>query len=387
MSTSASTTTGDAAPSSAGNQGRSTGSRQRGNRGGRQRTNNPNPGTVGQQAATSRSRTTFRGNTEEMNGNLFECFEEQNDWQQFSKTIECLDTYARKTLSYTADLTPLFAARMATPIIERPVPPPAKKGLEEFNTMFFAEEVREFSRRKRAPVSNLATIFAVAWGQCSEEMKLQLKAHDGYEASALSNDCVWLFMNIRSVTQQFQDSKDGFLSLFDAQHSFLGCKQSATQSADEFVKNVIGWAETIEMHGGVIAANFRLIPERDDSGTARSDDERKALARELAIATIIIRNADTSRYGTLVTDLANQKAMGKDEYPRNTASAKALLVAYRTPTNAPAPRNGQQRNQNGGNNNTTTTATSAAGTTLAQRGTTPVPGTDGRMQASVTCFT
>ena len=147
MSTSASTTTGDAASSSAGNQARSTGARQRGSRGGRQRNNNSNPGTSGQQAATSRSRAAFRGNTEEMNGNVFECFEEQSDRRQFSKTIECLDAYARKTLSYTADLTPLFAARMTTPVIARPVPPPTEKGFKEFNTMFFAEEVREFSRR------------------------------------------------------------------------------------------------------------------------------------------------------------------------------------------------------------------------------------------------
>jgi Zinc knuckle len=387
MSTSA--TTGEASPSNvASQQSRSTGSRQRGNRGGRQRNNNSNPGATGQHAATSRNRAVFRGNTEEMSGNVFECYEEQTDRRQFAKTIECLDAYSRKTLTYSADLKPLFATKMTTPIIERPVPPPVEKGLEEFNTMFFAEEVREFSRRKRALVGNLATIFAVAWGQCSEEMKLQLKTHDGYDASALSNDCVWLFMNIRSVTQQFQDSKDGFLSLLDAQHSFLGCKQSTTQSPDEFVENVVGWAETIEMHGGVLAANFKLIPEYDNSGKARSDDERKVLARERAIAAIIIRNSDATRYGTLVTDLANQKANGKDEYPRNTTSAKALLVTYRTPTNTTAPRTGQQRNQNGGNSNPTNITTSATtGTTLAQRGDTPVPGTDGRTQAGVTCFT
>jgi hypothetical protein len=222
-------TTGDAAaPSSAASttSSRSTGSRPRGNRGGRQR-NNTNPGTTGQQAATSRSRAAFKGNTEEMNGNVFECYEEQSDRRQFSKTIECLDAYAKKTLMYSADLAPLFATKMAAPVVERPAP--VEGVLDKFSEIVYVKEAREWVKRNRALLSNLATVFAVAWGQCSEEMKLRLKTHDGYEVSASVNDCVWLFKNIsRSVTQQFQDSKDGFLSLLDAEHSFLDCKQTAT---------------------------------------------------------------------------------------------------------------------------------------------------------------
>ena len=194
MSTSSSSvTTGDAAaPSSAAsaNSSRGTGSRQRGSRGGRQR-NNTNPGTIGQQAATNRNRTAFKGNTEEMNGNVFECYEEQSDRRQFSKTIECLDAYTKKTLTYSADLASLFATKMAAPVVEHPVP--IEGVLDKFSEIVFAEEAREWVKRNRALLSNLATVFAVAWGQCSEEMKLRLKTHDGYEASASANDCVWLF--------------------------------------------------------------------------------------------------------------------------------------------------------------------------------------------------
>ena len=80
--------------------------RPRGNRGGtgRQRTNDANAGGTTQQATMTCNCTSFKGNTEGMCGHVFECFvEEQNDRQQYGKTVEALDAYARKTLPYSAD--------------------------------------------------------------------------------------------------------------------------------------------------------------------------------------------------------------------------------------------------------------------------------------------
>jgi hypothetical protein len=214
-------------------------------------------------------------------------------------------------------------------------------------------------------------------------MKAHVKTHEGYDAKSVANDCVW----IKSVTLQFNKSKDGFMSLLDAQHSFLACKQSVGQSADEYAERLIGWAETIETHGGAVAANYKLIAETDPAGSVRSPETRRALARERTIATALICNADASRYGTLITDLANKYAMGKDEYPTNIASAKRLLVLYRTPTNAPAPRTGAQRTQPAPTSApTANTETNASATILAQRASTPVAGTDGVTRTTVTCF-
>ena len=58
------------------------------------------------------------------------------------------------------------------------------------DTMIFAEEVKEYVKRTRTLKSNLATIFAVAWGQCSDAMKARVKTHSGYEEMSLANDCV-----------------------------------------------------------------------------------------------------------------------------------------------------------------------------------------------------
>ncbi|KAI2506836.1 hypothetical protein MHU86_7621 [Fragilaria crotonensis] len=108
---------------------------------------------------------------------------------------------------------------MTAPIIERPdnIVDDADK-LEE---KIFVEEVKEYVKRTRTLQSNLATIFAVAWGQCSEAMKASMKTHNGYDEMALVNNCVWLLKQIRSVTLQFHDNKDSSMSLLDAQFGFL----------------------------------------------------------------------------------------------------------------------------------------------------------------------
>ena len=107
--------TPDAATSSSATGARSSGNRnvtnraKRGNRAGRTR----NGGTT-----TTTSRPTFKGDTEDMNGNVFQCYEEQANRRQYAKTFEALNAYVKKKLIYSADLAPLFATTMRTPTID-----------------------------------------------------------------------------------------------------------------------------------------------------------------------------------------------------------------------------------------------------------------------------
>jgi len=56
-------------------------------------------------------RSTFKGNTEEVNGHVFQCFNECEDKKQFSKTVEALREYVdSKKLKYTGDMASLTTA-------------------------------------------------------------------------------------------------------------------------------------------------------------------------------------------------------------------------------------------------------------------------------------
>jgi hypothetical protein len=277
-------------------------------------------------------------------------------------------------------LAPLFATTMRTPTID--LPSNLAPGAGATMKMIFAEEVKEYVKRTRALASNIATVFAVIWGQCSERnMKARVKTSEHYADKAIKDDCFWLLLQIKSITLQFGNSKNARLSLLDAQQSFLSCKQLPGQSTDDYADCLIGWAEAIETHGGTVAADYTVIPETGDNGLPRDVQRRKALAREQTLAMALIRSADRSRYGTLITDLRNQYASRRDKYPTDVVTAKSLPVTYKTPVNASTNRNANTRIQQAA-------SPDASAMTFAQRSSSIlVPGTNGLTHDNIQCWT
>jgi hypothetical protein len=121
----------------------------------------------------------------------------------------------------------------------------------------------------------------------------------------------------------------------DAHQNFLNCTKTQDQTTEEFLENLTLWADTIEYHGGAFVENYKLADAAQPDGTPRTETERRSAARD---------GADPTLYGTLVAELSNQFARGRNDYPRDLTSAYSLLVNYRTPANA-RPRN------TGGNDN------------------------------------
>jgi hypothetical protein len=200
--------------------------------------------------------------------------------------------------------------------------------------LIWAEEVKEYVKRSRQLRSNLATVYAVAWGQCSKAMKAKLKSLDEHTRRSADNDCAWLLVHIRAVTLQFESGRNSILSLMDARTSFLTCKQVQQQTTEEYLNALRGWAETIESYGGSVGEHHGLVKETDSDGNMRDVAARTAIARDRTLGMALIRGADPQRYGTLIIDLANQHAMGIDRYPQDLTAAYALLVTYKTPTNS-----------------------------------------------------
>jgi hypothetical protein len=338
-----------------------------------------------QEGITGRGvKSDFKGVTDDMSGNVFECYEEQNDRRQYAKTLEALESYVKKKLQYSEDLASLFVEDMKEPKVPLPTDPTANGATSTtLSDMIYAEEVKQYVKRKASLTSNLATIHAVVWGQCSDAMKAKIKSLTDYKEKTEANDCFWLLKKIKAVTLQFDEKRNVFISLLDARTSLLNCRQQQGQSASDYLETLRGWADTIEYHGGTVAENFTLIAEKDDSGKARTDEERKALARDRTLAIMFIRRADPTRYGTLIAELSNQYAMGKDEYPKDVSSAYSLLVNYKTPTNARAHDRTNERTAAATTNARVVTEGTAV--TFAQKAALK-PGTNGIVHDDVTCY-
>jgi hypothetical protein len=176
--------------------------------------------------------------------------------------------------------------------------------------------------------------------------------------------------------------------MLDATAGFLNCRQQPGQSADSYLEALKSHTDMIEYHGGTLALNVSLAPERKADGSKHSNVERAKVAHDRTLAAALIRGSDPTRYGTLdAPELANQYSKGKDEYPTNLMSAYSLLVNYRMPMNAAVRNN----NRSGNNTAEPTSGVSTAATldnsavTFAQCGTS-VPGTNGVLHDGVTCY-
>ena len=140
-----------------------------------------------------------------------------------------------------------------------------------------------------------------------------------------------------------------------------------------------GWVNTIEYHGGSIGESFELVPAADANGNQLTVAERTAIARDRTLAIAFSRGADTSHcHGTLIRELANRYARGKDEYPSDLNNTYSALVDYATPVNT----GGQTWSSN--QSTRPAAAPEASAMTFSQQ--TLIPGADGATYATITCF-
>jgi hypothetical protein len=165
-------------------------------------------------------------------------------------------------------------------------------------------------------------------------MKDKLRSLEAFKPETKRNNCFWLLQQIRSITLHFDEKKNGFISIMNAQRSFLNCKQHPGQSPASYRDYLRAWAVTITQQGGSIAANHKLISAKDQDGRDLSEEDRQNRAYDKTFAIALVTGADPSNYGTLITHLSNQYAMGRDEYPCDETAAYNLLVNCRTPENA-----------------------------------------------------
>jgi hypothetical protein len=145
--------------------------RGRGGRGGAPRPNNP---------------TKFKGTTKEMHGHVFQCFNESDASNQFTRSVEALGEYIAKTMKNSGDLTSL-TKDLILPMIPEPGKPssepgkpssepgePSSDSTSEFRKEVWRTRVKSYVSRYEILESNLKAVYAVVWGQCSTTMRTKV---------------------------------------------------------------------------------------------------------------------------------------------------------------------------------------------------------------------
>lgn len=396
--------TSPAAPSSGNNasrgRGRGRGPAGRSGRGGR-----------GGTATPTIIKSSFKGNTKDMNGHVFQVHHETVDLQQFDKTVEALSEYAMKSLKKSGDLISFFKdlqPPVLAPVADIVAPTTIVAGVETalpisaLAQRIWNNEVDDYCDRVRLITQNLKTLYSVAWGQCSEAMKAKLQTHDEFTTKDLDADCSWLLKEIKAVTFRFEGQRFIFLSLDDAHSSLCAYRQQADEPILTYLHNFKNKVDVLEHYGGSYGVDPGLLkaaallpgcPPAPTPGQPHSPAYMR-FTRNRSLGIAFIKRADPKRFSQMLADLENNFSRGLDQYPADLTSAYTMLNVYVKPVALPSDNRSRHAGSGGaavgasGTAATTPSVPPAAGElglTFAQAAATVV-GANGVTHAGITCY-
>ena len=183
-----------------------------------------------------------------MHGHVFQCFNESDSSNQFTRTVEALGEYISTNLKNSGDMTSL-TEDLKLPIIPEPGEPASNTS--EFKKEVWRTQVKSYVTRLEALESNLKTAYAVVWGQCSTLMRTKVKASVDFTVHNATKDCVWLLKAIKGVMLQFEGQQDPFLSLDDAVEKLYSYRQGSEKSVEVYRDEYILLINVVEHYGGI----------------------------------------------------------------------------------------------------------------------------------------
>ena len=141
-----------------------------------------------------------------MKGNVFQCYGESPDKQQFTKTIEALEGYINKNMDFPKDVASI-CKKMELTDIREPGDPTEEESKSATKRLIWKTSVQTYMRRVEAQEKNCQSIHAVMWGQCSTAMKNKLQSLSKFEKMNDKYDCVWLLKEIKAIKLRFEGTR------------------------------------------------------------------------------------------------------------------------------------------------------------------------------------
>jgi len=158
-----------------------------------------------------------------MSFNVFQCYSETSDRNQFEKTVEQLGHYATTSLNNARDIKVMLSFLTEVHILE-PVDPPFPTTRTQ--QRMWERKVDQHMDRVDNYKQNKYTLYSIALGQCSPVMKAKLKSMQNFAAIAQAHNIVELLKCIKSVSCRF-DNRIYFLeALINAKSAFYCIKQN-----------------------------------------------------------------------------------------------------------------------------------------------------------------
>jgi hypothetical protein len=283
----------------------------------------------------------FKGNTDGMNGNVFQCHGEHTDKQQFLKTVGVLDEHINKTFTYPQDVASICKTFAISTLKQPPNLTDDEYTKDRGKKMIWQESMKTFIKRTNYQESNARAIYAIVWGQCSHMMQSKVESLDDYTTKSEACDCSWILKEIQGITHRFEGTRNVFISLDDAWANYYAYQQGTQQTLHEYLKDYQGLVQVLEHYGAALGAEApyqdalkaQIIANTPGLSAQEYRNRTVLAAKKKSIAIGFLKRANRRRYTGLWSDLENLFTRGTDQYPTDLTSAYNLLLNYKPPPN------------------------------------------------------
>ena len=201
---------------------------------------------------------------------------------------------------------------------------------------------REYTEQVKLRKINIQRAFGVVIGQCSPNVTDLISADDTYGSIKSQLDVIALFELIRKVLYSGATTKQSIVTEIDALKAFMNFTQPPHMSVSKYYDQFNEHIDRVKHLGIELGETSRYVDSilaalAFDPVNPTDEEERRAheIASEKYYATMMIQNANPTKFGSFNAELSNEFMKGRDNYPLTLAKARDYLVNYQqSPTPA-----------------------------------------------------
>ena len=313
-------------------------------RGGRRRRGNRSSGA----AATKGTSTKFKGLCPELEGQIFDTGPSQA--AAFVRTKTAIESYAWRTYSPEVGKAIKLSRGMKHLYIEPQDPIPAGRDGE----LSFAQkemvryQARTYLMKIDKYASDMRKLYGIIFDQCTDQLKQQIETDAEFGMAALISDPIKLMNIIQKVCYNYRSEMYPPLAAIRAMKALYFTKQAEgvtnTEWLEQFrslVRAADACGASITLPGVTKYVKDVHYPNTDFANLKQIEQTTvKDAERAVALTTLYLENADSTRYGQLKKKLENNFLMKQRNYPQTVAEAQTLLNGFRAETNKTHPHQG-----------------------------------------------
>ena len=179
-----------------------------------------------------------------------------------------------------------------------------------------AADMELFAKQKRCYSNNKIKAYALLWEQSTRGMHSRVLSNKDYE-SKIKGDPIKLIKCIKKLSLNAQDSRYQPSITFNSMKAFLACRQQEGESLQDYTRRFKTTRDIMVTQVGDKIKLKQIMKSLEgwDDNDPSQDNEYKKNAWDRYITFVYLGNADKTKYGTVIKNLAAQFSLGNNQYP------------------------------------------------------------------------